>query len=554
MESPSSKRDPRTHFIAENVERNFGLNLDGKDSAQSTLNELDPENNWDSIWRVIRDTDLSETKGIERDSTAEVLAKSERVRSAFIFAWNGYVAGSLGHDGVHPVTGTVDDSWGHLGATLVDALDTLLIMDLREEYGAALGALQSIDFGMDLKASFFETTIRCLGGLLSAFEMSGDAILLSAARTLGDGLLRAFETPNGVPKSMVNLKSGAIENYQWNGGQSVLAEIGSNQLEFYSLSSVSGDAKYLRTSRNVYRILDSVSSYGLEKGAYSRSIPIDLSKASRHSGIYSWGGMSDSFYEYTLKSWILSGYEDQTALKMYVEAVGAAKERLLRMVHDDKRRDEPYYFLGERRSSGSFVGEMEELQCFAPGLLALGAFHANIRWKQSQSGGRELSEHEQALWERREEDLKLAHVLVASCSAMFSEMATGLAPESISFDRSGWNGDKMKYQLRPETVESLFILHSLTGNPLYREWGWSIFEAIDQHCRTDIAFSGLINVDRIPPQFDDQMQSYFFSETLKYLYLMFNDEAAAKIPLDRFVFNTEAHPLRVMEDFPKFVL
>ena len=162
--------------IERNLKHNFGLNLKSDDSEKETLNDFRGNSNWNTIWNVIRHSDLSETGGLKRDSPAELLAKSERIRSAFIHAWTGYADGALGHDGVHPVTGTVDDSWGHLGATLVDALDTLLIMDLRDQYGVALEALKQIDFTINLKASFFETTIRCLGGLLSAYQLNGDDI------------------------------------------------------------------------------------------------------------------------------------------------------------------------------------------------------------------------------------------------------------------------------------------------------------------------------------------------------------------------------------------
>lgn len=223
------------------------------------------------------------------------------------------------------------------------------------------------------------------------------------------------------------------------------------------------------------------------------------------------------------------------------------------MVRDAKRRDQPYFFMGEQ-SHGRFTGKMEELQCFIPGVLALGAFHANLRREHSENGGSPLNEYENRMVQEREQHLKLAHVLAESCAAMFHESPTGLAPESITFDDHHWTPYDMKYQLRPETVESLFILHSLTGNALYREWAWSIFEAIEEHCRTKIGFSGIVNVLQLPPRLDDEMESYFLAETLKYFYLLFNDDAAIRAPLVDFVFNTEAHPLRVIRDVKHFAV
>lgn len=56
----------------------------------------------------------------------------------------------------------------------------------------------------DSYAPFFETIIRFLGGLLSAYALSGDPILLSRADDLGGMLLPAFLTNSGLPAFAVN--------------------------------------------------------------------------------------------------------------------------------------------------------------------------------------------------------------------------------------------------------------------------------------------------------------------------------------------------------------
>ncbi len=53
----------------------------------------------------------------------------------------------------------------------------------------------------------FEATIRCLGGLLSIFDLTGDEMFLDRAQELGTGLLKAFDTPSGIPWPLVNLKT-----------------------------------------------------------------------------------------------------------------------------------------------------------------------------------------------------------------------------------------------------------------------------------------------------------------------------------------------------------
>ena len=110
------------------------------------------------------------------------------------------------------------------------------------------------------------------------------------------------------------------------------------------------------------------------------------------------------------------------------------------------------------------------------------------------------------------------------------------------------------YMLRPETLESLFLLYRATKDVKYRYWGWNIYKvgkawenankkALKLHCRTETGYSGVLDVQNLNAEKDNRMQAYFFSETLKYLYLLFCDENA--LNLNEFVLNTEAHLLRV---------
>jgi mannosyl-oligosaccharide alpha-1,2-mannosidase len=96
--------------------------------------------------------------------------------------------------------------------------------------------------------------------------------------------------------------------------------------------------------------------------------------------------------------------------------------------------------------------------------------------------------------------------------------------------------------LRPETVESLFYLWRLTGNKTYQEWGWNIFQAFEKNSRVESGYVGLKDVNTGAK--DNKMQSFFLAETLKYLYLLFSPSSV--ISLDEWVFNTEAHPLKIV--------
>lgn len=98
---------------------------------------------------------------------------------------------------------------------------------------------------------------------------------------------------------------------------------------------------------------------------------------------------------------------------------------------------------------------------------------------------------------------------------------------------------------RPETVESLFYIYRATGDQKYRDYAWKIFEAFEKYTRLDEGYAGISNVEA-PHNvgFKDKMETFYLAETLKYLYLMFSDNPHL-LPLDKYVFNTEAHPLPV---------
>ncbi|RWW77204.1 hypothetical protein BHE74_00014669, partial [Ensete ventricosum] len=102
----------------------------------------------------------------------------------------------------------------------------------------------SLDFNKDYVASVFETTIRVVGGLLSAYDLSGDKMFLEKAKDIADRLLPAWDTPTGIPYNRINLAHGNPHNHGWTGGESILADSGTEQLEFIALSQRTGDPKY----------------------------------------------------------------------------------------------------------------------------------------------------------------------------------------------------------------------------------------------------------------------------------------------------------------------
>ncbi|XP_027773700.1 mannosyl-oligosaccharide 1,2-alpha-mannosidase MNS1-like isoform X3 [Solanum pennellii] len=440
--------------------------------------------------------------------------RREKVKDAMRHAWSSYEKYAWGHDELQPQTKNGVDSFGGLGATLIDSLDTLYIMGLDEQFQRAREwVANSLDFNKNYDASVFETTIRVVGGLLSAYDLSGDRLFLEKAQDIADRLLPAWNTPTGIPYNIINLSHGNPHNHGWTAGHSILADSASEQLEFIALSQRTGDPKYQQKAENV--ILE-ISRTFPDDGL----LPIHINPEGK-AVVYStmtFGAMGDSFYEYLLKVWIQGNRT--TAVDRYRKMWETSMKGLSSLV----RRTSPSYFayIGEKVGD-SFVDKMDELACFAPGMLALG----------SSGYGPDDSQ----------KFLSLAEELAWTCYNFYQSTPTKLAGENYVFNKgqdmtvgTSWN------ILRPETVESLFYLWRLTGNKTYQEWGWNIFQAFEKNSRIESGYVGLKDVNSGVQ--DNMMQSFFLAETLKYLYLLYSPPSV--IPLDEWVFNTEAHPIKIV--------
>jgi hypothetical protein len=225
--------------------------------------------------------------------------RAEKVRTAMRHMWKGYQTRAFGFDEIKPVTGTGQNNWGGMGAQLVDAIDTLWLMGMKEEFvEATKWVSEKLDFAkVTAPMSTFETTIRMLGGLLSAYDLSGEQVFLSKATDLGNRLLPAFKTPTGLPWAQITLANGAT-SASWTGRNSVLAEAGTVQLEMRYLSHATGDPKYRKTAEHIFDTIKLTPKQGLYP-TY-----IDRATGMGGSSVYTMGGLADSFYEYLLKMWL----------------------------------------------------------------------------------------------------------------------------------------------------------------------------------------------------------------------------------------------------------
>jgi ER degradation enhancer, mannosidase alpha-like 2 len=417
-------------------------------------------------------------------------ALTAQVREELLHAWRGYERYAWGHDELKPVSRTARDWYGEpLLMTPVDALDTLLLLGLRDEASRAKALiLEKLSFDKDVSVKNFEVTIRLLGGLLSAYQATGDPRLLALADDLGRRLLPAFSSPTGMPYMYVNLKTGKTS-----GARSNPAEIGTLLLEFGTLSKLTGTPVFYEKAK---RALTELFARRSALGLVGEEINVETGKwLSPASHV---GGGIDSYYEYLLKCARLFG--DADCERMWAESLKALNARLA-----DEAPSGLWYGQVDMNSGRRTASEFGALNAFLPGVLALGG------------------------------DLDHARRLQDSCLAMWK--VRGIEPELLDYRRMRVTSPA--YPLRPEIVESAFYLHRLTKDPRYLEMGRTFFDGIRARCRTDAGYTVLKSV--VTGEKGDLMPSYFLAETLKYFHLLFSEEP---FDFDRVVFNTEAHPLR----------
>ncbi|CAE7272066.1 pyk1 [Symbiodinium natans] len=189
---------------------------------------------------------------------------ASEVRGAMQFTWKGYREKAWGHDEVMAASGRIKD-WCKMAITMLDGLSTLWLMGLEEEFNAAADYLERAHLPTSEKHgqhSLFEINIRAFAGLLSAYSLSGKQVFLDTAKRLGEKLLKAFDTPSGMPMPTIDIGTGEVASHSWN-QNAVLAEVTTLQVEFRFITQVTGDRRWQyaadkEISENVWQIAGAV--------------------------------------------------------------------------------------------------------------------------------------------------------------------------------------------------------------------------------------------------------------------------------------------------------
>jgi hypothetical protein len=404
-----------------------------------------------------------------------------KVKEAARHAWKGYKDFAWGADDLKPLT-KQPKNWYKTSMlmTPVDAFDTFTMLGLTDEAKEAKELiLDKLDFNIDNEVQVFEITIRLLGGLITAYELDGDKKFISLATDLANRLMPAFKTPTGLPYRYVHLQTGKTRDAINNP-----AEIGTLMMEFGKLSKLTGNSRYYQAAKKAIMYVHKKRS-GI--GLVGEQIDVKTGKwvtTKSHIGAY-----IDSYYEYLYKSWLLFGDKDfKTAFDTHNKAI---KKHLQVDMHTGK-------------VTGSRYGALE---AFYAGLCA---FAGDVET------GRQIQEANYYMWTR-----------------------FNIEPEEFDFKADTITS--AYYILRPENLESAFYLYRLTGELKYLWQGKVMVESIIRHCKNDVAFASLKNVQTFEKT--NSMESFFFGETLKYAYLIFAPESA--LDFKKVVLTTEAHPFKI---------
>ena len=481
----------------------------------------------------------------------ERIERFKAVQRAVGHAWKGYRnatslssfwnrgGGFIPHDDLSPVSER-GNSWLHYAATLHDSIDTLYLANMTEHYEEAVHLLTSYDIQTtSIQATkTFEYSLRVLGGLLGAYSLSGDPRLFAAARNAADSILEGpFQaSPSIIPRPF-NVLAPSTSSFNdcgwlWDWKAAIqrlyrsiysmarntfthehqtnsLAGFGSFAIEFSFISTVSGDKKYRKIADKIFYHVQSYENNGIVPSSWN----VLTGKPSTHGG--SLGSGSDSFYEYLIKVPTLNSCYYDAGMEMYTESCENGDKDYLRLYQKMVKESLIPHHVKQQsifndKSQNAFPVDngntYDHLLCFLPAMLSLGASSKDAISSKSP----EDDEYQQ-----------LARKLLDGCAAIYKRSKTNLSPDTGAFHSSKFITYDPSYYLRPEYVESLFVIYRTTKDERLQEMAWDVFQSLEKFCKIpNGGYAGLKDVNDPTKGHVDDQPSFFIAETLKYLLLM----------------------------------
>jgi mannosyl-oligosaccharide alpha-1,2-mannosidase len=423
-------------------------------------------------------------------------ALGEDVRREMRWAWAQYREHAWGKDQIKPISGGSESfplKNHHLGLSLIEALDTLWVMGLDEEFRDGVDWVKrNLDFDVDGEVSVFETSIRLVGGLLSAFHACGDPVLLAKARDCADRLMPSFAaSPIGIPHRFINLRTGALRDSITNP-----AETGTFIPEYGFLSRATGDDRYRKAAK---RAQASMFKRRSKIGLLADSIDCMTGEwKSRRATV---GPPSDSYYEYLWDGWDLLG--DRDCLAMYRTCTAAI------LKHQPRTLAGHLWFVDVDFETGKQINwDQDELASFYGGLLGQGgAMREGAAYTRS--------------W--------------ATVQKRF-----GVLPEG--YDAASGKVLRATNSLRPELADAAFNLWLLDRREEWRMIARDHYLAMKRWNKARFGYATLADVTASPKLQSDHCPGYWWSEQMKYYYLIFSD--TRRFNYGRNYLSTEGNVLR----------
>ncbi|KAG6896909.1 hypothetical protein C0992_005311 [Termitomyces sp. T32_za158] len=438
------------------------------------------------------------------------------VTKIFTDSFSAYEKFAFGHDDLSPLTQSFSDGRNGWGASIVDAMSTMVIMGLDDLFQEAVNFSSHIDFSKSQTpdtVSVFETTIRYLGGLLSAFELSDQKypVLLEKAKEVADKMAFAWVGKNVIPFGFIDFSTNSPTIATSN-----IAEAGTKYADL-AVGSVLHIA-------NLPDPLPGLAAQG-----------IDPRGGTSVGGYVTWGGGSDSYFEYLIKYARLSNTDDPLFVNTWQTAVDSSIKTLLRTSTVGN-----HAYLADFDDSRQIRHVGSHLACFNGGNWIL--------------GGKMLN---------NDTIVNIGLQLADACWNTYASTQTGIGPESFAYISSDGgftggsppNSDELQfnarhgfyitdgvYILRPEVLETNFYAWRATGDTKYLDRAASAVASFNKFLQTPTGYAGINDVNNVANGLIDDTESFWFAEVLKYLYLTFDDPN--HISLDEYVFNTEAHPFK----------
>ncbi|CAE7111477.1 unnamed protein product [Rhizoctonia solani] len=420
-----------------------------------------------------------------------------------------------GPDYANPANIGHNDVMANFSLTLVDNLDTFVTFNNYSGFEWAVRqTIDFVSFDQDLKPQVFEITIRGMGGLLSAHMFAADKEerwgfgipwyndeLLHLAYDLGRRLLPAFGTTTGIPFARINLRHGVPKTETF---ETCTAGAGSLLLEWTMLSRLSGDPEFERVARKAFfAIWNRRSDLGL--------LPNTINLASGawiQPEIAGIGAGIDSFYEYALKMYVMTGESE------YYDVWREGYSAIMKY----SRGPEGFWYRNVGASTGNLATVyIDSLSAFWPGLQVLaGDVQSAIK----------------------------SHLVYWNLWRRYSGI-----PET--FNIATRQGVTLGYPLRPEFIESTYFLYraSATQDPFYLDVGERVLLDLIRRAKVECGLSTLSNVQS--GEHEDRMESFALSETLKYLFLMFDEDNKINSDDQNMVFTTEGHLITLSQQHLK---